>query len=417
MNCNKKYIINPSIKTDQDDTHLTIILPYEKKKIRFSHPFNKVLDLIAKPIELNQLIDYGISNEIFNFLHDENILIPIENSKLYEYGLLKQPENIIGKKLALSSLKQDMNFEGQCCFIGVPVSFEHKGILSPISGTSQIRSNIKIFDLPSGSDADIPDEEYIYDTNRNQFYKRKDVLPFDLGDICYDARMETMYDVNQKINFTVNKIVEHGLKPIALGGDHTITYSIVSSLMEYHDSITIIHFDAHTDRYEGRYKNKDGLTIGNVFSEIMKNKKFHKLYQVGIREFETKSNSLQVQEDSCHIHTAHEIHSLEDVTSIFSTLDKNDPIYISFDIDVLDPVYAPEVAWPVIGGLNFHQVFTLITYLSQHFNVIGADFVEVCAGEKKFNLAALSAAKLATLIALNQKRKITNRGEECAINE
>ncbi|AST93577.1 hypothetical protein BC6307_21055 [Sutcliffiella cohnii] len=409
---NQSYVINPSLSVKERDDDVLIVLPHERKKLQASKQFIKVLKIIEKPIELASVEELGINNKVLQFLLGEKILVPERDVQYYQNGLINHPKDTIGKKIDIMKINSNTEFQGQFCFIGVPVSYENKGLNSPVHGTSQIRANIKLFDTLSSLDFQ-KEEEFIFDLNHSKSYVGSDVVPYDIGDIIYDSRSESINDVNNKVKFIVKKVSDHKLKPLVLGGDHTITYPVVSTLMERYKNLTIIHFDAHTDRYESRLRNIQGLTIGNVFSELMKEKNFHQLVQVGIREFDKKDHNSIDLEDRVTIHSANKIHMLKDVTSIFSSLDKNNPVYISFDVDVLDPAYAPEVAWPVIGGLHYHQVSSLISHLCSNFNIVGADFVEVCAGNRKPNLAALSAANLATLITLNQNKKIVEVTSSC----
>ncbi|WP_341357080.1 arginase family protein [Rossellomorea sp. y25] len=404
MSMLKHFVLNPTIAVERKDEVLNIILPFEKKKIQTNLHFSKVIEMVKEPSSLEELEEKGLTGKVLELLLGESIIIPQEVHSLYRNGLVTQPKDTIGEKLDLNQLK-NKGFNHRFCFLGIPVSYEHKGNMSPVNGTALIRSNIKLFDpIPS-------DEEYLLDMNYSRSFKAKSVTPYDAGDVSYDSRIETIEDVNKKVSYIVDKMSDHQLKPIVLGGDHTVTYPVVSTLMDKYENLTIIHFDAHTDRYESQLRNTNGLTIGNVFSELMKEKNFYKLIQVGIRQFERKSTNEMGLSNSLYVYSSNDIHSMENATSIFSTLDRNTPIYISFDVDVLDPVHAPEVAWPVIGGISYHQASSLMEYLSTHFNVVGADFVEVCAGDKKPNLAALSAANLATQLILNQHNK-TYRGEE-----
>ncbi|MCA1065306.1 arginase family protein [Rossellomorea sp. AcN35-11] len=404
MNMSKQYVLNPTISVEHKGHFLNIILPYQKKKLQTNLQFSKVVELMKEPNSLEVLEGKGLTGNVLAFLLDESIIIPQEAHSIYRNGLVIQPKNTIGKKLDLNQL-ENKEFNHRFCFLGIPVSYEHKGNMSPVDGTSLIRSNIKLFD-PASSD-----EEYLVDMNHSRSFKAENVTPYDVGDVSYDSRIETIEDVNKKVRYIVDKMSENHLKPIVLGGDHTVTYPVVSTLMDKYENMTIIHFDAHTDRYESQLRNTKGLTIGNVFSELMKEKHFHQLIQVGIRQFERKySNDMGIS-SNVRVYSSNDIHTMEDVTSIFSTVDKNTPIYVSFDVDVLDPSNAPEVAWPVIGGITYHQASLLMEYLSTHFNVVGADFVEVCAGDQKPNLAALSVANLATQLVLNQHNQ-TYRGEE-----
>jgi agmatinase len=409
MSMSKTFILNPTVSVEPNDQFLNIILPFQKKKLQTNLHFSKVIEIVEEPNSLERLEKRGLTGKVLQFLLKESIIIPEEAHSLYKNGLVTHSKDIIGKKVDLNQL-ENKEFNQQFCFLGIPVSYEHKGNMSPVNGTSLIRSNIKLFDQPSS------EEEYLLDMNHSRSFKAGNVFPYDAGDVSYDARVETIEDVNKKVKYLVDKMSDHQLKPIVLGGDHTVTYPVVSSLLEKHENLTIIHFDAHTDRYESQLRNTNGLTIGNVFSELMKENNFYKLIQVGIRQFERKSSNIVDSPDNVLVYSSNDIHTMADVTTIFSTIDQNTPVYLSFDVDVLDPSIAPEVSWPVIGGITYHQASYLIEYVSTHFNIVGADFVEVCAGERKPNLAALSVANLATQLVLNQHNQ-TYRGDENECND
>jgi len=168
--------------------------------------------------------------------------------------------------------------------------------------------------------------------------------------------------------FDIEKITTKNLAPrkplITLGGDHSITFPLLKAFHEINGKVDILHIDAHNDLYhefEG-----DPYSHACPFARIMENNLANRLVQIGIR---TLSQHQKEQADKFEV----EIIQMKDFD--LADLPKfENPIYLSLDIDALDPAFAPGVSHHEPGGLSTREVLTII----QNINVpiLGADIVE-----------------------------------------
>lgn len=183
--------------------------------------------------------------------------------------------------------------------------------------------------------------------------------------------------------------------PILLGGDHAITYPVVAALAARHGPLNILHFDAHPDLYADFEGNP--RSHASPFARIFEGGYAKRLVQVGIR---TLNRHCREQADKYGV----EILPMADFhASHVPVLDG--PLYISVDLDGIDPSEAPGVAHPEPGGLRLREVLAAIH--RQTAPIVGADIVELNPARDIGDITAILAAKLvrelAARIALNHE--------------
>jgi arginase len=205
----------------------------------------------------------------------------------------------------------------------------------------------------------------------------------DYGDIQFDSGRDA-WDI---IETKVGEVLDAGVAPICLGGDHAITHPILRAVRRRHPSLTILHFDAHPDIYENFEGNP--RSHASPFARIMEEGLTERLVQVGIR---TATGHQRDQVKRFGVELMEARHWRDDIRLNFST-----PVYISLDIDGIDPAYAPGVSHREAGGLTPRQVINLIQSINQP--IIGADIVEYNPACDISNLTAVVAAKLLKEIA------------------
>lgn len=171
-------------------------------------------------------------------------------------------------------------------------------------------------------------------------------------------------------------------KPLTFGGDHSITYPILQSLAKYHEHITILHFDAHPDLYNILQNNP--LSHACPFARIMENNLADHLVQVGIRTLNQHQRE-QAERFKVEIHEMRHWQGPEQIKL-------EGPVYISIDIDALDPAFAPGVSHHEPGGLSVRQVIDVIH--SINVPIIGADIVEYNPARDFNDMTAMVATKL-----------------------
>src|SRR5690349_725824 len=209
---------------------------------------------------------------------------------------------------------------------------------------------------------------------------------FDAGDIEPVAGS----DMFTLIENSVYTLIADGLSPISLGGDHSITYPIVRAFARKFQDLSVVHFDAHPDLYDNYQGNRN--SHASPFARIMEQKLVKRLVQVGIRTF-TAHQREQVRKFGVE---SIEMHQLAETRGPLQ-LEFDSPVYISFDVDALDPAFAPGVSHREPGGLSTRQAIDLIQRLKG--KVVGADIVEFNPRMDPLHITGTVCAKLLKEIA------------------
>lgn len=186
----------------------------------------------------------------------------------------------------------------------------------------------------------------------------------------------------------VRQLADRGERPLLLGGDHAVTYPVLRAIAAVHGPVEILHFDAHPDLYHAFDGNR--LSHASPFARIMEEGYATRLVQVGIR---AQNEHLREQARrfgvECHAAAGFDAAGFEPML--------RGPLYISFDIDALDPAFAPGVSHHEPGGLSVRDVLTVLQ--KQRAPVVGADIVEYNPRRDVHDMTAAVAAKLVKEIA------------------
>ena len=185
-----------------------------------------------------------------------------------------------------------------------------------------------------------------------------------LGDVGDVPLGTSGAEVRARIEDAVRTLLDAGGRPIALGGDHSITYPIVRAVRWFHPRLSILHFDAHPDLYP-EFQG-DPYSHACPFARIMDEKLADQLVQVGIRTMNA------TQRTQAERHGVDVIDMRAWVTGRRPALEA--PIYISIDLDAFDPAFAPGVGHREPGGLTVREVLTVLQGLP--VPIVGADVVE-----------------------------------------
>jgi arginase len=198
---------------------------------------------------------------------------------------------------------------------------------------------------------------------------------------------ESAERVREKIEGTVKRIIETGARPLLLGGDHSITYPAVRGFRTQHSKLSILHFDAHPDLYD-EFEG-DRYSHACPFARIMEEGLADRLVQLGIR---TMSGGQREQARRFGVEVI-EMKDWRDGRPLRFDM----PVYLSFDLDVIEPGLAPGVSHREPGGLSVRQALTII----QSFDGIlaGADFVEFNPATDPSGVTASVSAKLVKELA------------------
>jgi len=189
-------------------------------------------------------------------------------------------------------------------------------------------------------------------------------------------------DFPQAVEQAVALLHEKGLRTIALGGDHSITYPTVRGIARRHPGLTILHFDAHPDLYRDFQGNP--YSHASPFARIMEQKVAARLVQVGVR-------TLNAHQQEQAQHFGVEIIAMKDWNE-GTPLKFAGALYVSVDMDVLDPAYAPGVSHQEPGGLSTRQLIKMIQALRAE--IVGADIVEFNPSRDPAGITAMACAKI-----------------------
>ncbi|MEX0313727.1 MAG: agmatinase [Allomuricauda sp.] len=198
-----------------------------------------------------------------------------------------------------------------------------------------------------------------------------------------DHDIKDYFDISK----TTSKNLEIGNPVITFGGDHSITFPIIQAFHSIHGKLDILHIDAHSDLYE----NFEGDPYSHAcpFYNIMKNGFAENLYQVGIR---TLNDTQRANAKKFGV----KINEMKDFEAFRMPEFKN-PVYLSLDMDALDPAYAPGVSHHEPGGLSTRQVIDIIQKID--VAIVGADIVEYNPTRDINKMTAMVSAKLFKEIA------------------
>ncbi len=185
----------------------------------------------------------------------------------------------------------------------------------------------------------------------------------------------------------VDSALMTGAVPLSLGGDHAVTYPLVTAVAAKHGPVNILHFDAHPDLYADFEGNP--RSHASPFARIMEAGNAKRLVQVGIR---TLTKHCREQAERFGV----EIMPMSNFTpDMVPVLDG--PLYISIDLDGIDPSEAPGVAHPEPGGLTVREVLAVLA--KQKARIVGADIVELNPTRDLNGVTAILAAKLVREVA------------------
>lgn len=216
----------------------------------------------------------------------------------------------------------------------------------------------------------------------------------DIGDVPTNPvnRNATLESIK---NFTKN-LLDHNVFPLSVGGDHLVTFPILQGMQEK-GPLALVHFDAHTDTWDVDFADEK-LTHGTPFRRAVENQLIipDKMIQIGLRELIHSKNDLKFcRENNISILTMEDIktNGLKQVIEKIKSVIGDHNTYISFDIDVLDPAFAPGTGTPEVGGLTTHEALLILRGLVG-CNIIGSDLVEVAPNLDISNITSLAGATI-----------------------
>lgn len=218
------------------------------------------------------------------------------------------------------------------------------------------------------------------------FYQRRSLLDvrfFDAGDVDLPfgnttASLERIEDVARKIH-------KDGKLPIAMGGEHLVTLPLVKAALAQYPRLAVFHFDAHADLREDYLG--ETLSHATVMRQVVNLVGGKNLYQFGIRS--GTEEEYAYGRNNTHFYVDELLEPLQRVVEQWD----DTPVYVTIDIDVVDPAFAPGTGTPEPGGCTAKEILQAMLVLTR-LPVVGMDLVEVLPAQDSSQRTALLAAKL-----------------------
>lgn len=250
--------------------------------------------------------------------------------------------------------------------IGIPYDANS----SFLKGPSYAPNRIRLMDIEGSANAF---SESGLDIQEDEIYE-------DCGDINFKNTnpQQAFETIKKKITALLSK----DEKVLSLGGDHSVSYPILSAFTEKYEGLNILHFDAHADLYDNFDDNP--YSHASPFARIMESGKVASLTQVGLRTLSTH------QREQAKKFGVKMIEMNNFNLDFIATLEG--PLYISLDLDVLDPAFAPGVSHHEPGGMTTRELISIIQRIP--VEIVGADIVEYNPIRDINNMTAMLAYKL-----------------------
>ncbi|MDW3179775.1 MAG: agmatinase [Acidimicrobiia bacterium] len=216
----------------------------------------------------------------------------------------------------------------------------------------------------------------------------------DVGDVATNPY--NLLDSVERITAHFDSLLENDLATVAIGGDHTIVLPILRSVVKKHGPVGLVHVDAHTDINDEMFGEK--IAHGTPFRRAVEEGLLDcdRVVQIGVRgtgyaaddfDWSREQGFRVVQAEECWYKSLAPL--MEEVREQLG----EGPVYLSFDIDGLDPSFAQGTGTPEVGGLSVHQAMEIIRGC-RGMNLVGCDLVEVAPIYDTSGTTSLTAANL-----------------------
>ncbi len=265
-----------------------------------------------------------------------------------------------------------------------------------------------------GTTSNRPGTRFASSAMRREFYGLETYSPLlelDLQDfnICDAGELELSIGDTDKVLDEIyegtKEILNDNKFPFMIGGEHLVTLPAFKAVYEKYKDVYILHFDAHTDLREEYNNNKN--SHATVMKRIWDITGDGKIFQFGIRSGTRDEFNFALKEK----HTYMETHTIDTFWKIVSTLG-NKNVYLTIDLDVLDPSIFPGTGTPEPGGISyrkFEQIFKILK--NSNINLVGCDIVELSPDYDRSNVSTIVACKILRELSLVASNNIVKNRE------
>ncbi len=275
-----------------------------------------------------------------------------------------------------------MEMFNKYCFIGCESSFEESDLIlfgAPFDGTSTFRPGSRFGPNKIRIDS--------YGLETYSPYLNKDLLDYrihDAGDI--DLIFGNTSVALDTIKSFTERVLANNKRPLMIGGEHLVTLPALRAVYEKHRDIVLLHFDAHTDLRED-YMG-ESLSHSTVIRKAWEFLGDNRIFQFGIRSG-LKEEFIWAEREG---HTFINKFGYDKLESVVSKV-KDKPVYVTIDLDILDPSVFPGTGTPEPGGIDFNDMLKILKTIST-LNILGADVVELAPDYDPTGVSTAVASKV-----------------------
>ncbi|MEA4957770.1 Agmatinase [bioreactor metagenome] len=245
----------------------------------------------------------------------------------------------------------------------------------------------------------VREASYSFEKYNITFKSNLDTVFYDFGNInvIYGNCRETVKILEE----TILELLEHGIKPITIGGEHSISIAPIKALSKKYniEKMTIIHLDAHMDiidEYQGE-KCSHATIMKRAYDLNPK-----EIIEIGIRSASLEEKDFVENKENITIFTAKDTREkFENINKKLNQINVDEPVYLSIDMDVLDPLYAPEVGNPIPNGISIDIIEDILKTLAKK-NIVGFDLVEVATSKLGDSTAVTGSKIIYDFLSLNK---------------
>ena len=364
--------ISPTVALESSDEEgVTIFQGSTASRLRVSRPLYDLLLRFAEPIPASSVIPEDLREEVLPWL-ERLIAAGVLERKDARTEVPEIPERRL-RAVARTLFHSPAHFDGDSpadvSAVGVPYEWGNRGLGGMSDAPLHIRE--RSFDFDYRLDVRTERPMGWYDVARGERILEGITLS-DWGDLwfTYGENPSTIHD---RIHGVCADIIDAGSFPLFIGGDQSISVPVVRAIQE-REEIAVLYFDAHTDFADlgpgGAVNHTNAARCIHAMREGVV-----QLVQVGHRGF-TVSDKVGKLPPRLGRVTAERFRR-QGPGSVLELLPEGVPCYVSFDVNCLDPVYAPGTSLPAPGGLSPDAVQSMLWALGEHRRIVGMDLVEV----------------------------------------
>ena len=397
----REFVRNPYLTVSGKGSRRRLELPYFGLEINCNSRLLEIIKAFSMPRPLKTLREISpIEDELVMFLVHSFILLPANEIDWLARGLLHPADNPIGSSLSWAELNSGIA-RGSVAVFRVPIDFAEQSVFRARGGAQKIRETLYWLSRDPETKHATGDGREVIDFDLRKTLPLRNLQVFDLGDIAFDPGIEGLDEVGKRIGKVMRCVLSQKMFPIVLGGDHSLSFYVLQEIFAAHKNVGVIHFDAHSDLYLSPYAGLDRLNHANVFQFVRRCPELRVLLQIGVRDcYATPAEIVRVKDERIRYISALQMRHLTP-EEVCKDLPRDIPYYISFDVDVLDPVYAPETGTPVPGGLDLYQCLALLDSIANTFKLVGVDFVEIGDSASPYHATAQIVARYMVALMIN----------------